>query len=77
MLDRVARMYERDKCHPCITFWSLGNECGYGPAHDAMAAMLRAKDPSRPVQYEVCVLFIYVCMGCCVEVACWKGTGDI
>ncbi|KAF5831794.1 glycosyl hydrolases family 2, TIM barrel domain-containing protein [Dunaliella salina] len=52
MLDRCSRMYERDKNHPCVTLWSLGNECGYGPAHDAMAAMLRAKDPSRPVQYE-------------------------
>eukprot|EP00983_Pelagomonas_calceolata_P118746 1160534-Pelagomonas_calceolata.AAC.15 len=55
MLDRCSRMYERDKNHPCITLWSLGNECGYGPAHDAMAAMLRAKDPSRPVQYECLV----------------------
>eukprot|EP00955_Chlamydomonas_euryale_P067326 359819-Chlamydomonas_euryale.AAC.1 len=32
--------------------WSLGNEAGYGPAHDAMYAYLRSSDPSRPVHYE-------------------------
>jgi len=33
--------------------WSLGNESGYGAAHDAMAAYFRRVDPSRPVHYEV------------------------
>jgi len=45
-------MYERDKNFSCIIIWSLGNESGYGTAHDAMAAWLRIRDPLRPVQYE-------------------------
>jgi beta-galactosidase len=45
-------MYERDKNHPCVLLWSLGNESGYGPAHDAMAAWLRRRDPTRPIHYE-------------------------
>lgn len=53
IIDRGARMYERDKNFPAIIMWSLGNEAGYGPAHDALAAYLRAKDPTRPIHYEV------------------------
>jgi beta-galactosidase len=52
IMSRVVRMRERDKNFPCIILWSLGNEAGYGPAHDAMASWLRRVDPSRPVQYE-------------------------
>ncbi|MBI2437508.1 MAG: DUF4981 domain-containing protein [Lentisphaerae bacterium] len=51
-VDRAARMVERDKNHPSIIIWSLGNESGYGPAHDAMAAWIRAADPTRPIHYE-------------------------
>ncbi len=51
-LDRVMRMVVRDKNHPSIIFWSLGNESGYGPNHAAAAAWVRAYDPSRPVHYE-------------------------
>jgi beta-galactosidase len=51
-LDRMIRMVERDKNHPSIVAWSLGNESGYGPHHDAMAAWTRRADPSRPVHYE-------------------------
>ena len=42
----------RDRNHPCVIAWSLGNESGYGAAHDAMAAWIRRTDPSRPVHYE-------------------------
>ena len=51
-LDRAIRMAERDKNHPCIIFWSLGNESGYGPNHAAMSAWLHEFDPTRPVHYE-------------------------
>ena len=51
-LDRAIRMAERDKNHPSIIFWSLGNESGYGPNHAAMSAWLHEFDPTRPVHYE-------------------------
>ena len=51
-LDRVMRMIVRDKNHPSIVFWSLGNESGYGPNHDGAAGWARAYDPSRPLHYE-------------------------
>ena len=51
-MDRVIRMAERDKNHPSIIFWSLGNESGYGANHAAMSAWLHEFDPTRPVHYE-------------------------
>ena len=51
-LDRVVRMAERDKNHPSIIFWSLGNESGYGASHAAMSGWLHEFDPTRPVHYE-------------------------
>ncbi len=50
-LDRAERMVERDKNHPSVIMWSLGNESGYGPNHDAMAEWIHGRDPSRPVHY--------------------------
>jgi beta-galactosidase len=51
-MDREVRMVERDKNHPSIIIWSLGNECGNGPVfHDAYKWM-KQRDPSRPVQFE-------------------------
>lgn len=51
-LDRGARMIERDRNHPSVIAWSLGNEAGYGLNHRALAAWMRAADPSRPLHYE-------------------------
>ncbi|MGD9100574.1 MAG: glycoside hydrolase family 2 TIM barrel-domain containing protein, partial [Anaerolineae bacterium] len=51
-VERVARMVERDKNHPCVIAWSLGNESGYGPNHDAAAEWVRANDPTRPIHYH-------------------------
>lgn len=51
-LDRVQRMVERDKNHPSIIFWSLGNESGTGPNHAAMAAWAKTYDPTRFIHYE-------------------------
>ena len=52
ILDRGMRMVLRDKNHACVILWSLGNEAGYGAAHDALAAWIRRSDPSRPLHYE-------------------------
>lgn len=51
-LDRVMNMVERDKNHPSVIIWSLGNESGFGPNHTAAAGWLRQADPTRPLQYE-------------------------
>ncbi len=51
-LDRMRRMVERDKNHPSIIMWSLGNESGYGKNHDAMIAWTKARDTSRLVHFE-------------------------
>lgn len=52
LLDRAARMVERDKNHPSVVVWSLGNECGAGAGLTAMARWIRQRDPSRPLHYE-------------------------
>jgi beta-galactosidase len=51
-MERVTRMVQRDKNHPSVLFWSLGNESGCGTNHAAMAAWTRAYDPTRLVHYE-------------------------
>jgi beta-galactosidase len=51
-LDRTIRMVERDKNHPSIIVWSLGNEAGDGVNFEATSAWVKQRDPSRPVQYE-------------------------
>jgi len=51
-MERGIRMVERDKNHPCIIMWSLGNESGYSPIFDALAGWIRGADSSRPLVYE-------------------------
>ncbi|MEY3361343.1 MAG: hypothetical protein RL531_1062 [Actinomycetota bacterium] len=56
LMDRGSRMVRRDRNHPSIIGWSLGNESGYGAAHDALAAWIRRHDPSRPLHYEGAIM---------------------
>ncbi len=51
-MDRTVSMVERDKNHPSIIIWSLGNEAGDGVNFTATANWVRERDPSRPVHYE-------------------------
>jgi beta-galactosidase len=51
-LERSNRMVMRDKNHPSIIIWSLGNESGRGPNHAAMANWIHDFDITRPVHYE-------------------------
>ena len=51
-MARATRMVERDKNHPCIIMWSVGNETGFGPNQMAIIAWLREYDPSRPIHNE-------------------------
>ncbi|TWT77831.1 Beta-galactosidase [Posidoniimonas polymericola] len=51
-LDRAIRMVERDKNHPSIVTWSLGNEAGNGVNFMANYDWIKQRDASRPVQYE-------------------------
>ena len=51
-VERAIRMVERDKNHPSIISWSLGNESGGGPNHAAMSSWIKAYDPTRFIHYE-------------------------
>ncbi|MBN2374952.1 MAG: DUF4981 domain-containing protein [Sedimentisphaerales bacterium] len=51
-IDRMLRMIERDKNHPSIIIWSMGNEAGPGVNFKATAAATKTVDPSRPIHYE-------------------------
>ena len=51
-LDRTIRMVERDKNHPCVIIWSLGNETGDGDNFRATYRWIKQRDPTRPVQSE-------------------------
>ena len=50
-MERVQRMYFRDRNHPSIIIWSLGNEAGHGKVFKAMYEWLRQQD-TNPIQYE-------------------------
>ena len=51
-LDRTQRLVIRDRNHPSVIFWSLGNEAGWGPNFAMTAAWIHEFDPTRPVHYE-------------------------
>ena len=51
-LDRIQRTVERDKNHPSVIMWSLGNESGTGGNLEKMAEWIRGRDTSRLIHYE-------------------------
>jgi beta-galactosidase len=51
-VDRGQSMVLRDRNHPCIFSWSMGNETGWGANFDAMYKAIKTLDPTRPVHYE-------------------------
>lgn len=55
-LDRVKRMVERDKNHPSVIIWSMGNEAGNGINFTACYEWIHDRDNSRPVHYERALL---------------------
>lgn len=55
-LDRIKRMVERDKNHPCVIIWSMGNEAGDGTTFEEASWWIHHRDPTRPVHYERALL---------------------
>lgn len=53
-IERASRMVLRDKNHPSVILWSLGNESGAGMNHAAMYGWIKEYDKTRYVQYESC-----------------------
>ncbi len=51
-MDRVNSLYQRDKNHPSVICWSLGNECSGGDTFRKMYNFLKDNDPTRFVHYE-------------------------
>ncbi|MXV17065.1 glycoside hydrolase family 2 TIM barrel-domain containing protein [Hufsiella ginkgonis] len=51
-LDRGTAMVERDKNHPSVICWSMGNESGWGKNFDELYAAIKKIDPTRPIHYE-------------------------
>jgi len=51
-VERMVRMVERDKNHPSVIMWSLGNESGFGCNHIAMGKWAKQRDPGRLLHYE-------------------------
>lgn len=52
LLERIKRMVERDKNHPCVIMWSLGNESGYGSHYNEMCRWIKSRDKVRLIHYE-------------------------
>ena len=55
-LDRNIRMVERDKNHPSVIVWSMGNEAGDGDNFTAVYKWIKERDPSRPIHYERAIM---------------------
>lgn len=55
-VDRSIRMVERDKNHPCVIVWSMGNEAGDGEVFTAVYKTIKERDPSRPIHYERAIM---------------------
>ena len=70
VLQRGRRMVQRDKHHPSIIMWSLGNEAGYGAHHDALAGWIRHYDPSRPLHYEGAIMMDWNAGHAATDVLC-------
>ena len=51
-VERMSSMIQRDKNHPSIVLWSLGNEAGNGDVFGSMRTYAHQADPTRPVHYE-------------------------
>jgi beta-galactosidase len=51
-MDRTIRYVQRDKNHPSVVMWSMGNECGLAPIHYKMAEYVKKSDPTRPVYHQ-------------------------
>ncbi len=51
-MDRIISMVERDKNHPSVIIWSMGNEAGDGTIFEAASEWMHRRDPTRPVHYE-------------------------
>ena len=52
IMTRITRMVTRDRNHPCVIGWSLGNESGHAPVHSAVAAWITHTDPTRFIHHE-------------------------
>ncbi len=55
-VDRNMRMVERDKNHPSVIVWSMGNEAGDGVNFTEVYKRIRERDPSRPIHYERAIM---------------------
>ncbi|WP_167612026.1 glycoside hydrolase family 2 TIM barrel-domain containing protein [Maribellus sediminis] len=55
-VDRNMRMVERDKNHPCVIVWSMGNEAGDGVVFSEVYKAIKERDPSRPIHYERAIM---------------------
>lgn len=51
-VDRAKRLFERDKNHASVIFWSLGNESGFGKNHQAMYHYIKGRNSDAIIHYE-------------------------